>query len=523
MHALILERIESAVTTADTLGALEIIRENWETLNAAHGLALRKAMDRIPGGEWESDPWLVGAYASSYHSVGSPSRSAALPYFEAAIKAIDDGTPRAEVVGIRLHYSAALRSLGQFHAAAAQIMAAEDVLEADDALPLLGKVRLQARLAAYSGLITQHLGAVGDALTSLRLAIGLSEHLLPSERAECLGTLAIIEYMRGDFREAVRDSEAAEAAAPELHGSRFGAAALVARVLVASERDELALSETLMPVAVLAAIRTEWEPMSLFASSRNALISTRYPEGLELLRRASQSYESWRPIGIVAEMVGGMKAALTVLAGNPGPAWDVAMAMEPTADHSSCPARFIARLKLGSGDAAGAIEVLEACDALGDSHASRTLIDVLAVRAAAHDELGNLAAADLAFDRAVLIAEQTGIRVPFRLLPDTVVRRLVSRAIERPQSRAARSILGDLHGSTPVDELSLDRQLTERERELLRYLNNSMSTAAIADALYISVNTVKSHVRSIYRKLGVGSKTDAIRRARELGIHFDAI
>jgi LuxR family maltose regulon positive regulatory protein len=45
-----------------------------------------------------------------------------------------------------------------------------------------------------------------------------------------------------------------------------------------------------------------------------------------------------------------------------------------------------------------------------------------------------------------------------------------------------------------------------------------MSTQEIAADLHVSVNTVKTHLKSLYRKLGVGRRTEAVRRARELGL-----
>jgi LuxR family maltose regulon positive regulatory protein len=58
--------------------------------------------------------------------------------------------------------------------------------------------------------------------------------------------------------------------------------------------------------------------------------------------------------------------------------------------------------------------------------------------------------------------------------------------------------------------------LSEREREVLRLLSGMLSTAEISTEMYISVNTVKTHLRSIYRKLSAARRGEAVRRAREL-------
>jgi LuxR family maltose regulon positive regulatory protein len=58
--------------------------------------------------------------------------------------------------------------------------------------------------------------------------------------------------------------------------------------------------------------------------------------------------------------------------------------------------------------------------------------------------------------------------------------------------------------------------LSAREREVLRLLSGMLSTAEIGTEMYISVNTVKTHLRSIYRKLSAAHRGEAVRRAREL-------
>ena len=58
--------------------------------------------------------------------------------------------------------------------------------------------------------------------------------------------------------------------------------------------------------------------------------------------------------------------------------------------------------------------------------------------------------------------------------------------------------------------------LTDRERAVLRFLATGMSTAEIAGELCVSVNTVKTHLAAIYRKLPARKRREAVTRAREL-------
>jgi LuxR family transcriptional regulator, maltose regulon positive regulatory protein len=61
-------------------------------------------------------------------------------------------------------------------------------------------------------------------------------------------------------------------------------------------------------------------------------------------------------------------------------------------------------------------------------------------------------------------------------------------------------------------------QLSDRELQVLRLLSELLSTEEIGAAMFISVNTVRTHVRSILRKLAVTRRNDAVRRARELAL-----
>jgi LuxR family maltose regulon positive regulatory protein len=67
-------------------------------------------------------------------------------------------------------------------------------------------------------------------------------------------------------------------------------------------------------------------------------------------------------------------------------------------------------------------------------------------------------------------------------------------------------------------EGALVEPLTERETVVLRLLAGTMSLREIARELYLSANTVKTHTRAIYRKLGVTTRHDAVERGRRLGI-----
>jgi two-component system, NarL family, response regulator YdfI len=69
-----------------------------------------------------------------------------------------------------------------------------------------------------------------------------------------------------------------------------------------------------------------------------------------------------------------------------------------------------------------------------------------------------------------------------------------------------------------VMESAIDEPLTAREREVLEWLAEGLSNRAIADRLDISEHTVKFHVASVYGKLGVSTRTQAVRRGLRRGL-----
>ena len=93
----------------------------------------------------------------------------------------------------------------------------------------------------------------------------------------------------------------------------------------------------------------------------------------------------------------------------------------------------------------------------------------------------------------------------------------------RPATRAS---LEDLIAATATSSgrvlrrcaTTLVEPLSPREVEVLRYLCSRMTYREIAAALYVSLNTLKTHVRTVYRKLDVESRADAVDAGRRLGV-----
>ena len=148
--------------------------------------------------------------------------------------------------------------------------------------------------------------------------------------------------------------------------------------------------------------------------------------------------------------------------------------------------------------------------------------------------------AGAAFERAVTLARRVGSQLVIAhglLAGAAVERRRGAHAEARTLAREARRVLAgcrdagilgellsrterslQLSPRTSETTLAVDVDLSEREVTILRLLASDLSQREIGSELYISLNTVKGHVRSIFRKLGVSSRAEAVARGREIGL-----
>ena len=145
-------------------------------------------------------------------------------------------------------------------------------------------------------------------------------------------------------------------------------------------------------------------------------------------------------------------------------------------------------------------------------------LEILIVLALAHDARGDHAAAFRALDDAMGIAAPEGYVRVF-LDEGPAMTHLLRAAQRRP---TAPTYLGTLVRSTastrgrPPVPSGLVEPLSERELDVLRLLRGDLSGPEIANELVVSLNTVRTHTKNIYAKLGVTSRRAAVRRAEEL-------
>lgn len=103
-----------------------------------------------------------------------------------------------------------------------------------------------------------------------------------------------------------------------------------------------------------------------------------------------------------------------------------------------------------------------------------------------------------------------------RAVPEKVIQPFIEDVPDLRALIEMHAARGTRHIGFVADILSTDRRattaaLSEREREVLAYLRTPLTLSEIGDALFVSVNTVKTHARAIYRKLGVSGRRDAVK------------
>jgi len=135
----------------------------------------------------------------------------------------------------------------------------------------------------------------------------------------------------------------------------------------------------------------------------------------------------------------------------------------------------------------------------------------------AHRELGDQRAANQAAERALALAEPDRPVLPFLM---TGSRELLEALPRHETAHAAllTDILDVMHGASPAatDQYPYPTELSPGELRVLRFLPTNLSRLEIASELSVSPNTVSTHIRSIYAKLGVRDRSSAVQRAREL-------
>lgn len=390
---------------------------------------------------------------------------------------------------------------------AAVVRRAADV---DQALCLQDECRLAEHpeiAATVSSARGSALVALGD-LDSAADVLTIQAPPAPGPRvarlvAGCLGQAALVAAWRGELRKAVELADRARAVsdAPD---------AEVALAWVSAERYDFGGPQSRLlrtPHASRLPDGPLARAMLALARSRARRARGHLDQALtELLDPRLQDLPGWLKDQLRVEA-----AAVHLAAGN----HRKATAVVGLAHAQAAEARLVrARAAIADGGSPPGLEELAAAPGTVTARVAGWLVVTESLLGSGKERQATDALA-----RSLRLAAPESLRRPFAEAP-TPVRRLLR---SQRELRGKHPWLGD---TTPpavptqraADPPAMVEELTEREREVLGLLADLLSTEEIAGALFVSVNTVRTHVRSILRKLGATRRNDAIRRARALQI-----
>jgi LuxR family maltose regulon positive regulatory protein len=334
------------------------------------------------------------------------------------------------------------------------------------------------------------------------------------------GLAAHIAYLRGELDEAEQLARGAYAAAERLGlpKSNFGLAEpglVIGGVL--AERGRLDEAEAYLE-EMLQIVEHGRRPIlevlahlafaELLAGSGDVVASA------IRLARAREVVPAARPP--VLARIDRTEARIALLAGEPAVAESAVRRLPP----GPVTALLEARLALARGAPAEALAVLGEPD--GTWSTRRLQVERHVVASLALDAVGDRRAAHDHLQDAVVLAEPVGFQQlivgegppMWQLLESLPV---VGSAADYVHL-LLRAAFGTAAAARSVRQEGVVEPLSEREITVLRYLSSRLTAPDIAHALFISGNTVRSHVKAIYRKLGVNSRADAVERGRELGL-----
>ncbi|WP_223692701.1 helix-turn-helix transcriptional regulator [Leifsonia poae] len=500
----IARKVAAAVQAADYGTLSRVVRDGWFPLLRSHGDLLRRQLDSIPPSALRMYPLLTMMLGICYNGVPHR-RVKALRHFATAVRAARSGRREVDAVDralILVSESAAYRLVGRPAmgvGAARAALAALDALAEEDrrAVDQLPRVYAQAGISLYYG------GRTDEALDAFAVGLAESPEGAPSSGFANLSMSAGIHALDGrlDRANEYLGLARADVWSDEQRSMYPGTFYRVAEAVVALERIDPPGARAQLDAMVhdrrtiehWVAIGTTEANIELFGgrpgdglSGLDALAALRGAEGRSAAARAALA-----PTRALLQLAMGNLDAATAILRRDAPAG---------------PRRQVglARVALTLGRNGEALRELRSI--AGVRQDARSHAEALTVEAAALLRFSRSTRAEAVIDQLAGALRHSGQRAALALVPPPDLDGLVSALAERGHAELTAGI--PLRSVIP----GYDPQvlLSEREVAVLALLMETGSASRIADELTVSVNTVKTQLRSIYRKLGVSSRDGAI-------------
>jgi LuxR family maltose regulon positive regulatory protein len=532
------EAIGHANAGGDLDLAAELIELSAPGLHRVRREALvRGWLEALPPELFESRPVLSIALVGARMSTGDPTGvDTLLTGVESWLEPSDDGGGRGEPIVVDHEMYARLPAQVAVYRAALFLLSGEPAgtIEHAERAVALAEPDDHLRLGSATALMGLAHWSRGDLEPARRRYDEAIDHLLRADHlADALGCILALADMRlaGGDLDGAHDAFARGlelvAAHPGLRGAadmHVGLAELhLDRDDLATAREQLDVSRALGEHAGLPQHPYRWR----VATARLRLAEGDTTAALDLLDEADRLYNtdfspSVRPVAALTARVritqGDLDAARR-WADRRGLDVGDELTYVTEFEHLTL-ARTLVALQVRERVDLGAVGLL---DRLVDDaeHGGRTgaVVEALALRSLAEDAGGDRASAVASVDRALGLADAAGYVRVFVDLGPAMLGLLRSVTVEGRAELHRRRVVAAFGGADAApSQPSLVDPLSDRELEVLRLLRSELSGPDIARELVVSLNTVRTHTKNIYAKLGATSRREAVRRADELGL-----
>jgi LuxR family maltose regulon positive regulatory protein len=474
----------------------------------------------------EPEPYLVSA-AASLAKGERESCIAALTTAESILASLPAEQEIRGLLAAGMLRLAVSRQTGDLPAAVATAGRAEALVSVIPGEMLAQHPGISAHHLVARGVVELWSGHLDEAVCVLDSGVAAAsasgaEH----EQAECLGYLALAEGLRGGLCRAAE--LAARAAVPVTAGEphppvkQSNPAATVAMALVHMERNEMRETRGLLKQADAALGASPDKLIGTVAWLVAAHVGLAEGRADVTAQCVAKARSGWRVPDWLEHKLTLVESQACLAAGHVQAA--LAIAERIDRDSSLEAAIMRARAWVAAGDASNARRALSPALAARHGAAEQVQLQAWLVDAQLSYNSGNRARGHRSLTSALRLAEREQLRLPFVLERGWIkpalerdpelacsCQRLLAPTLRRGQLPA--SLNAPAPGQPAIVAVE---PLTEREREVLRHVSDMLNTAEVASEMYISINTVKSHLKSIFRKLAATHRGEAVRRAQQL-------
>lgn len=491
----------------------DILRNDWVQLFSADVDLMRDALLALPDGIVAADAALRAGRAV----FAGPGPTWARPVDKAAeiedLVALDGVDPE-DLVEVATAHVVGLRVAGRYAAAAKLARRLADTV-GDRGVPgdpdrAAGLSVLKVQWAITLQLAGHYAEAARCFRDTYRDAVQSGPDFAVTNAAVCL---ALHFAMTGELHHAESwlERAARHGATPGRLGEMVAVPSAVARALVALERLDIESAESVMDELADVPDDEEYWAFVQYAHHLHALLTDSADRGLVRIRRAKAIFESWmtEDSGAAALMATAESELLCAL-GRGNEAWQI---LDDGQRRNASARVSRARVELLNGHPERAIAERRSIPRAAASF-TRVLMDSTVVEAQAELALGHVTQARRIFLRVVSLAEQTGAMRPLATVPATQLD-ILAEGVDLPE---AWSRVAERYERGIFPETLPRIVLTDRERAVLRAVADGSGIGDVAGRLFVSPNTVKSQLRSAYRKLGVSSRQEAVLKAKRLSL-----